>query len=94
MHFLCFFVCVVLFDISFLFLFTSFSLNVYERFPTTHFSTLVLSLWTACIATGSFFCYSNSFSKEILQHNFSINYILDGQVASDEPAPRNSCAEE
>ena len=36
----------------------------------------------------------NSFSEEILQHNFSVDSNLDGLVASDEPAPRNSCAEE
>ena len=40
------------------------------------------------------FLIQNSFSEEILQHNFSINYILDGLVASDQPAPRNSCAED
>ena len=40
------------------------------------------------------FLIQNSFSEEILQHNFSINYILDGLVASDQPATRNSCAED
>ena len=30
----------------------------------------------------------------MLQHNFSIDSILDGLIASDEPAPRNLCAEE
>ena len=32
------------------------------------------------------FLTQNSFSEEILQHNFSIDSILDGLVASDEPA--------
>ena len=37
----------------------------------------------------------NSFSEEILQDNyFSIDSILDGLEACDEPASRNSCAEE
>ena len=40
------------------------------------------------------FLIQNSFSEEILQHNFSINYILDGLVASDQAAPRSSCAED
>ena len=39
------------------------------------------------------FLIQKSFS-EILQHNFSINYILDSLVASDQAAPRNSCAED
>ena len=55
------------------------SIFVHECFPTTHFSVFVLSLWTVC---------TNSFSEEILEHN------LDGLVASDEPAPQNSCTEE
>ena len=55
------------------------SIFVHECFPTTHFSVFVLSLWTVC---------TDSFSEEILEHN------LDGLVASDEPAPRNSCTEE
>ena len=79
-----------IFDILFLFLFTSFSVNVYECFPTTHFFIFVLSLWTAYIVSLT----QNSFSEEILQHNFSIDSISDGLVASDELAPRNSCAEE
>ena len=29
-----------------------------------------------------------------MQYNFSIDSILDGLIASDEPAPRNLCAEE
>ena len=40
------------------------------------------------------FLTQNSFSKETLPHNFSIDSVLDGLVASDEPPPRNSCAEE
>ena len=32
--------------------------------------------------------------EEILLHNFSIDSILDGLVASDEPVSRNSFAEE
>ena len=32
--------------------------------------------------------------EETLQHNSSIDSILDRLVACDEPAPRNSCAEE
>ena len=40
------------------------------------------------------FLIQNSFSDEKLQHNFSTNYILDGLVASDQPAPQNSCAED
>ena len=28
---------------------------MYESFPTTRFSAFVLSLWTACLATRSFF---------------------------------------
>ena len=55
------------------------SIFVHECFPTTHFSVFVLSLWTVC---------TNSFSEEILEHS------LDGLVASDEPAPQNSCTEE
>ena len=40
------------------------------------------------------FLTQNSFSEEILQHNFSIDSILDGLIASGQPAPRNSCAVE
>ena len=40
------------------------------------------------------FLTQNSFSEEILQHNFSIDSILDGLIASGEPAPRNSCTVE
>ena len=40
------------------------------------------------------FLTQNSFSKEILQHSFSIDSISDGLVVNVEPAPRNSCAEE
>ena len=92
--FLVFCLCVLLFDFLYLFLCTSFSVNVYECFPKTHFSVFVLSLWTACITTRSFFVLKIVFPEEILQHNFSVDSNLDGLVASDEPAPRNSCAEE
>ena len=40
------------------------------------------------------FLTQNSFWEETSQHNFSVDSGLDGLVASDEPAPRNSCAEE
>ena len=54
-----------------------------------HFSVFVLSLWTAFLATGSFSRLKIFFWKEILQHNFDID-----SIAIDEPALRNSCAEE
>ena len=54
---------------------------MYERFATTRFSVFVLSLWTTTI-----FLTQNSFLDEKLQHNFGIDSILDGLVASDEPA--------
>ena len=47
----------------------------------------------ACIAMRSFSSSKQFFGINIL-HNISIDSILDGLVASDEPAPRNSCAEE
>ena len=53
---------------------------MYERFATTRFSVFVLSLWTTTI-----FLTQNSFLDEKLQHNFGIDSILDGLVASDEP---------
>ena len=40
------------------------------------------------------FLTQNSFSQDILQLNFSLDSIFDPVVGSDEPAPRNSCAEE
>ena len=40
------------------------------------------------------FLAQNSFSQDILQPNFSLGSIFDPAVGSDEPAPRNSCAEE
>ena len=40
------------------------------------------------------FLTQNSFLEEILQHNFSFDSVLDGLVASDEPASRNWCTEE
>ena len=40
------------------------------------------------------FLTQNSFSQDILQPNFSLGSIFDPVVGSDEPAPRNSCAEE
>ena len=40
------------------------------------------------------FLTQNSFSQDILQPNFSLDSIFDPVVGSDEPAPRNSCAEE
>ena len=67
---------------------------MYESFPTTHFSAFVLSLWTACLATRSFFFTQNSFSEERVEDNFSIDSILDGLVACDEPVSQNSCEEE
>ena len=41
----------------------------------------------------SFSSSKQCFGINIL-HNISIDSILDGLVASDEPAPPNSCAEE
>ena len=67
---------------------------MYESFPTTRFSAFVLSLWTACLATRSFFLHQNSFSEERVEDNFSIDSILDGLVACDEPVSQNSCKEE
>ena len=61
---------------------------MYESFPTTRFSAFVLSLWTACFLT------QNSFSEERVEDNFSIDSILDGLVACDEPVSQNSCKEE
>ena len=41
------------------------------------------------------FLTQNSFSQDILQPNsVSLDSIFDPVVGSDEPAPRNSCAEE
>ena len=40
------------------------------------------------------FLTQNSFSQDILQPNFSLGSVFDPIVGSDEPAPRNSCAEE
>ena len=40
------------------------------------------------------FLTQNTFSLEILQHKFSIDSILHGLVANDEPVVRNSCAGE
>ena len=67
---------------------------MYESFPTTRFSVFVLSLWTACLATRSFFLTQNSFSEERVEDNFSIDCILDGLVGCDEPVSQNSCKEE
>ena len=66
---------------------------MYESFPTTRFSVFVLSLWTACLATRSFFLHKNSFSEERVEDNFSIDCILDGLVGCDEPVSQNSCKE-
>ena len=40
------------------------------------------------------FLTQNSFSEERVQDNFSIDSILDGLVACDEPVSQNSCKEE
>ena len=64
---------------------------MYESFPTTRFSAFVLSLWTACLATRSFFLHKIVFfSEERVEDNFSIDSILDGLVACDEPVSQNS----
>ena len=78
-----------MFDILFLFLFTSFSINVYKCFPTTHFSVFVV-IMDSMYNNKELFLTQNSFSEEILQQDFSIDSILDGLVDSDEPAPQNS----
>lgn len=59
---------------------------------------LFLCFW-AVIMDGMYsdeepFLTQNSLLEEILQHNFSFDSVLDGLVASDEPASRNSCTEE
>ena len=54
---------------------------MYESFPTTRFSAFVLSLWTACLATRSFFLHKIGFSEERVEDNFSVDSILDGLVA-------------
>ena len=93
MHFFVFCLCVLLCDILFLFLFASFSVNVYECFPTTHFSLCAVIIGGMC-SNEELFLTQNSFLEEILLHNFSIDSILDGLVASDEPVSQNSFAEE
>ena len=40
------------------------------------------------------FLKQNSFSEERVEDNFSIDSILDGLVACDEPVSQNSCDEE
>ena len=40
------------------------------------------------------FLTQNSFSEERVEDNFSIDSILDGLVACDEPVSQNSCKEE
>lgn len=40
------------------------------------------------------FLTQNSFSEERVEDNFSIDSILDGLVACDEPVSQNSCEEE
>ena len=40
------------------------------------------------------FLTQNSFSEEGVEDNFSIDSILDGLVACDEPVSQNSCEEE
>ena len=66
---------------------------MYESFPTTRFSAFALSLWTACLATRSFFLHKIVFSEERVEDNFSIDSILDGLVACDEPVSQNSYLE-
>ena len=59
--FLCLYV--VLFDVLSCSCFLGFR-YMYESFPTTRFSVFVLSLWTACLATRSFFLHKIVFRKK------------------------------
>ena len=93
MHFFVFCLSVLLFDILFLFLFASFSVNVYECFPTTHFSVCAVII-DGMYSNEELFLPQNSFLEKKKLHNISIDSILESLVASDEPAPPNSCAEE
>ena len=61
---------------------------VFQRLISLFF---VLSFWDGMCSDEELFLSQNSFYKEILQHNFSIDSNLDGLVASDDPASRNSC---
>ena len=55
---------------------------LYECFPTTHFS--VAAIVHGMCSDEELFLTQNSFSEEILQHNFSIDSIWDGRTWEEE----------
>ena len=71
--------CVLLFNILFLFSFTSF------KYVWTFCDDSFLC-FCAVIMDDNYFLTQNSFLDKKLQHNFGIDSILDGLIASDEPA--------
>ena len=49
---------------------------MYESFPTTRFSAFVLSLWTACLATRSFFLHKIVFRKNKMPAILALRVML------------------
>ena len=75
-----------MFDILFWFSFTSFSVITVRMFSNDSFFCFCTVIATVICSDEELFLTQNSFSEEILQRNFSIDSILDGLVAYDEPA--------
>ena len=65
-----------------------------ERLSNNSFIWVCFVIMDITDSEEELFLTQNSFSQDILQPNFSLDSIFDPVVGSDEPAPRNSCAEE
>ena len=76
-----------------LFLFTRFSVYV-RKFSNDSFLCVCAVIMDGLFSDEELFLTQNSVSEERVEDNFSIDSILDGLVACDEPVSQNSCKEE
>lgn len=69
--------------------------SVYVRkFSNYSFLCVCAVIMDSLFSDEELFLTQNSFSEERVEDNFSIDSILDGLVACDEPVSQNSCEEE
>ena len=74
-------------------MFTRFSVYV-RKFSNDSFLCVCAVIMDSLFSDEELFLTQNSFSEERVEDNFSIDSILDGLVACDEPVSQNSCKEE
>ena len=74
-------------------MFTRFSVYV-RKFSNDSFLYVCAVIMDGLFSDEELFLTQNSFSEERVEDNFSIDSILYGLVACDEPVSQNSCGEE